>query len=161
MIVIMGVSGSGKTTIGLQLSDALRIPFFDADDFHSEENVTKMKHNVALNDTDRQPWLESLAIKISEWDSKNGAVLACSALKESYRKTLAARVNSITWIYLSGSFDVINSRINNRSGHYMKSTLLQSQFDTLEVPGYGIHIDAVLDPTEIVATITLKLEGNA
>ncbi len=161
MIVIMGVSGSGKTTIGLQLSDALGIPFFDADDFHSEENVTKMKHNIPLNDTDRQPWLESLAIKISEWDSKNGAVLACSALKESYRKTLASRVNSITWIYLSGSFDVINSRINNRSGHYMKSTLLQSQFDTLEIPEYGIHIDSDLDPKEIVATITSKLEGHA
>ncbi|MFT4849304.1 MAG: gluconokinase [Sediminicola sp.] len=160
MIVIMGVSGSGKTTIGLQLSDALGIPFFDADDFHSEENVSKMKHNIALNDRDRRPWLESLAIKISEWDSKNGAVLACSALKESYRKTLATRVNSITWIYLSGSFEVINSRINNRSGHYMKSTLLQSQFDTLEIPDYGIHIDAGLDPKEIVATITSKLEGH-
>lgn len=161
MIVIMGVSGSGKTTIGLQLSDALGIPFFDADDFHSEENVTKMKHNIPLNDTDRKPWLESLAINISKWDSKNGAVLACSALKESYRKTLASRVNSITWIYLSGSFDVINSRINNRSGHYMKSTLLQSQFDTLEVPEYGIHIDAVLGPKEIVATIISKLEDHA
>jgi carbohydrate kinase (thermoresistant glucokinase family) len=79
MIVIMGVSGSGKTTIGLQLSDALGIPFFDADDFHSEENVTKMKQNIALNDTDRKPWLESLAVRISEWDSKNGAILACSA----------------------------------------------------------------------------------
>ena len=161
MIVIMGVSGSGKTTIGIQLSEALEIPFFDADDFHSEENVTKMKQNIPLNDTDRQPWLESLAIKISEWDSKNGAVLACSALKESYRKTLASRVNSITWIYLSGSFDVINSRINNRSGHYMKSTLLQSQFDTLEIPEYGIHIDAVLNPKEIVATITSKLNDHA
>ena len=161
MIVVMGVSGSGKTTIGLQLSDALGIPFFDADDFHSEENVTKMKHNIPLNDTDRQPWLESLAIKISEWDSKNGAVLACSALKESYRKTLASEVNSITWIYLSGSFDVINARINNRSGHYMKSTLLQSQFDTLEIPKYGIHIDAGLDPKEIIATVTSKLDEHA
>jgi carbohydrate kinase (thermoresistant glucokinase family) len=161
MIVIMGVSGSGKTTIGLKLSDVLGIPFFDADDFHSEENVTKMKHNIALNDTDRQPWLESLAIKISEWDSKNGAVLACSALKESYRKTLNSRVNSITWIYLSGSFDVINARINNRSGHYMKSTLLQSQFDTLEIPKYGIHIDAGLDPKEIIATLTSKLDEHA
>jgi carbohydrate kinase (thermoresistant glucokinase family) len=161
MIVIMGVSGSGKTTIGLQLSNTLGIPFYDADDFHSEENVTKMKQNIPLNDTDRQPWLESLAVNISEWDSKNGAILACSALKESYRKTLASRVNSITWIYLSGSFDIINSRINNRSGHYMKSTLLQSQFDTLEIPEYGIHIDADLDPKEIVATITSKLEGNA
>ncbi|MFT4670204.1 MAG: gluconokinase [Flavobacteriaceae bacterium] len=161
MIVIMGVSGSGKTTIGLQLSDALGIPFFDADDFHSEENVTKMKQNIALNDTDRKPWLESLAVRISEWDSKNGAILACSALKESYRETLASRVNSITWVYLSGSFDVINSRINNRSEHYMKSILLQSQFDTLEIPAYGIHIDAVIEPKEIVATITSKLDDRA
>jgi len=161
MVVIMGVSGSGKTTIGLQLSDVLGIPFFDADDFHSEENVTKMKQNIPLNDADRQPWLESLAINISEWDSKTGAILACSALKESYRKTLASEVNSITWIYLYGSFDVINARINNRSGHYMKSTLLQSQFDTLEIPEYGIHIDAGLDPKEIVATLTSKLEGHA
>ena len=157
----MGVSGSGKTTIGLRLSEALGIPFFDADDFHSEENVTKMKHNIPLNDTDRQPWLESLAIKISEWDSENGAVLACSALKETYRKTLATKVRSITWIYLSGSFEVINSRINNRSGHYMKSTLLQSQFDTLEIPEYGIRVDAGLDPKEIVATITSKLDKHA
>ena len=161
MIVIMGVSGSGKTTIGLQLSDALGIPFFDADDFHSEENVTKMKNNIALNDTDRRPWLENLAIKMAEWDSKKSAVLACSALKETYRMTLASRVNSITWVYLSGSFDLINSRITDRSGHFMKSTLLQSQFDALEIPEYGIHINSALDPKEIVATITSKLVGHA
>jgi gluconokinase len=161
MIVIMGVSGSGKTTIGLQLSEALKIPFFDADDFHSGENVTKMKHNIPLNDTERKPWLEILAIKIAEWDSENGAILACSALKESYRKILASRLNSITWIYLSGSFEVINSRINNRSGHYMKATLLQSQFDTLEIPEYGIHIDVALDLKEIISIITSKLEGHA
>lgn len=161
MIVIMGVSGSGKTTIGLQLSEVLKIPFFDADDFHSEENVAKMKQSIPLNDRDRKPWLENLAIKIAEWDSENGAILACSALKESYRKTLASRVNSITWIYLSGSFEVINSRLNNRSGHYMKSTLLQSQFDSLEIPKYGIHVDARLDPKKIVTAITSKLDENA
>ena len=160
MIVIMGVSGSGKTTISLQLAHALGIPFFDADDFHPEENIVKMKNNIALNDTDRQPWLENLAIKIAEWDCEKGAVLACSALKETYRKTLASRVNTITWIYLSGSFDLINARISNRSGHYMKSTLLQSQFDALEIPEYGIHINSALGPKKIVATIISKLYGQ-
>lgn len=161
MIVIMGVSGSGKTTIGVRLSKVLGIPFYDADDFHSEENVTKMKHNIPLNDNDRKPWLESLAVKIAEWDAENGAILACSALKESYRKTLASRVKSVTWVYLSGSFDVINSRVNNRSGHYMKSALLQSQFDTLEIPDYGIHINSELDPKKLVATIISKLDAHA
>ncbi len=125
MIVIMGVSGSGKTTIGLQLSDALGIPFFDADDFHSEENVTKMKHNIPLNDTDRQPWLESLAIKISEWDSKNGAVLACSALKESYRSILTEGLGDrAVFIHLDGSFELIEARMKARN-HFMPPALLR------------------------------------
>lgn len=153
----MGVSGSGKTTIGLKLSKALGIPFYDADDFHSKENVTKMKQNIALNDTDRKPWLKELAIKISEWDATSGAILACSALKESYRETLASQVHSIRWIYLSGSFEQIQSRINMRSGHYMKSTLLASQFDTLEIPKYGMHINSDLDPKQIIKTIIAKL----
>jgi carbohydrate kinase (thermoresistant glucokinase family) len=140
IIILMGVSGSGKTTIGKQLALEKGMPFFDADDFHSKENIEKMKNNIPLTDEDRFPWLQLLAEKIKVWEQSGGAILACSALKESYRNILSHKSN-VLWIFLSGSFELISNRLENRSNHYMKTSLLQSQFDTLEVPNDAIQIN--------------------
>ena len=121
--ILMGVSGCGKTTVGRLLSKKTGIPFFDADDFHPEINIKKMKSHEPLTDEDRRPWLVSLAKKVVDWSTENGAILACSALKESYRKLLGANTH-INWVYLKGTFAVINQRMENRNHHFMKSTLL-------------------------------------
>lgn len=160
MIIIMGVSGCGKTTIGKRLSDRTGMPFFDADDFHPQSNIDKMSNNIPLTDSDRHPWLISLSEKIAFWDSQGGAILACSALKEQYRELLSAGNTSISWVYLSGSFELIKSRMESRNGHYMKASLLQSQFDALEVPDYGLDISIENDPEEIIDTIISKLKPH-
>lgn len=160
MIVIMGVSGCGKTTVGKLLSKKLGMAYFDADDFHPQSNVDKMKNGTPLTDEDRLPWLVTLANEIEKWEAKGGAILSCSALKEKYRQVLASKINTITWIYLSGSFDLIKSRLENRDEHYMKSHLLQSQFDALEIPDYGLEINITSTPQEIVNTIISKLNTN-
>ncbi len=140
VVIVMGVSGSGKSTIAEQLSDALGLPFYDADDFHPQANIDKMKHGEALNDADRMPWLSILSEKIAVWNGENGGVLACSALKESYRQVLSAKVETLKWIYLDGSFEVILHRMQTRQGHFMKPAMLQSQFDALEIPDYALRV---------------------
>jgi len=154
----MGVSGCGKTTIGEQLALEQGLPFFDADDFHPKANIEKMNNNVALSDADRLPWIHTLAEKTYEWETKEGAVLACSALKESYRAILASKQSNILWVYLSGTFELISARLKKRSNHYMKSALLQSQFDTLEVPDYGLHINIENSIDDIIKGINSKLK---
>ncbi|MBJ6368975.1 gluconokinase [Snuella sedimenti] len=156
VIIIMGVSGCGKTTIGKLLSKRLKLPFFDADNFHSQENINKMKQGVALNDTDRLPWLETLSKALQKWSETSGVVLACSALKENYRTILSSKAY-VTWVYLSGSFDLIFSRMQQREGHFMKADLLKSQFNDLEIPKYGVHIDISHPPETIINTISLKI----
>ena len=153
----MGVCGCGKTTIGKLISEQFNLPYFDADDFHSETNVNKLSNGIALNDTDRKPWLETLADNIKIWDKNKGAVLSCSALKESYRELLASKVDVMHWVVLQGNFDLILARLKSRQNHYMNPDLLQSQFDTLEIPKYGIHINIENTPEDIVATILSKL----
>lgn len=160
MIIIMGVSGCGKTTVGKLLSQKTNFSFYDADDFHPNSNIEKMKNNIALTDKDRWPWLESLANQISKWEQEGGAILACSALKETYRKTLSSKANKINWVYLSGNFEEINARLEKRNDHYMKSTLLKSQFETLEIPNYGIHIHVINSVENIVSEIISKLNLN-
>lgn len=134
----MGVSGSGKTSVGRQLGWSLEQPFYDADDFHPKSNIEKMKSGIPLTDQDRHPWLNRLALEIQGWEKEGGAVLACSALKEDYRRTLSHKTD-IQWIHLTASFDLIYQRMKQRN-HFMKPELLQSQFDALEVPNYGIHV---------------------
>jgi len=154
LIIVMGVSGCGKSTIGKLLADQLNIDFYDADDFHPDANVTKMKNGQALNDTDRKPWLLLLSKKLQEWQQKGGAVLACSALKENYRQLLMSNnPDTIKWVYLEGTFKVITERISKRENHFMKADLLKSQFDTLEIPEYGSHISITNKPSEIITTI--------
>jgi carbohydrate kinase (thermoresistant glucokinase family) len=158
--IIMGVSGCGKTTIGRLLSEKMGVPYYDADDFHTPSNIEKMERNIPLNDEDRLPWLQILANKMESLENNSGAVLACSALKESYREILASKISNINWVYLAGSFNLIKSRIESRHGHYMKSDLLKSQFKALEVPDYGVHISIDKSPETIVNTITSKIKSS-
>ncbi|WP_139000758.1 NADP-dependent phosphogluconate dehydrogenase [Hyunsoonleella aestuarii] len=159
VIFIMGVSGSGKSTIGSRLAKVLSTPFFDGDDFHPEANVTKMSNGIPLNDEDRYGWLQTLNKLAKEQLQKNSCVIVCSALKRSYRKILSEGIiSNIKWVYLSGSFNQIKERINKRSNHFMSSELLQSQFDTLECPQDAIIIDISLSPEDIVEKIRNEIE---
>ncbi|GAA3605641.1 NADP-dependent phosphogluconate dehydrogenase [Flavivirga amylovorans] len=159
IIILLGVSGCGKTTIGKQLSERTGIPFFDGDDFHPKSNIDKMTKGLSLNDNDRYPWLLTLANNIETWAGETGAILACSALKESYRTLLSSKHNDIAWVHLSGSQELIKSRIEKRSGHFMNTELLVSQFNDLEIPESAIHIDISKSPEKIVDDIISKLKN--
>ncbi len=154
----MGVSGSGKTLVGTRLAARLKLPFYDADDFHPAQNIEKMKSGTPLTDQDRYPWLEQLAMEMEQWSRDGGAVLACSALKEEYRRILTSRTPA-DWICLTASFETIYERMKKRD-HFMKPHLLQSQFDTLELPSYGIHLDVSGTPEETVSRIVSLLDRN-
>jgi carbohydrate kinase (thermoresistant glucokinase family) len=151
IVVVMGVCGCGKTTVGKALADRLGWQFFDADDFHPPANVAKMANGVALTDEDRVPWLDRLAAEMRAVAEKgNHAVLACSALKESYRKHIAQGLENagphgegtdVRLVYLKGDAKTIESRLALRSGHYMAPSLLASQFAALEEPEQAMVID--------------------
>lgn len=147
----MGVSGSGKTTIGLLLADALHWEFKDADAFHSPANIEKMRLGIPLSDADRIPWLQDLQRAIAQWlqEDKN-VVLACSALKASYRQFLLLDSDRIKLVYLKGSFEVIQKRLQERHNHFMTEKLLKSQFDALEEPPDAICVDLSNPPERIV-----------
>lgn len=149
--IVMGVSGCGKTTVGTALANRLGWNFYDADDFHPPENVAKMSAGIPLNDDDRYPWLVALhdLIANSLVNEKSG-VLACSALKENYREVLLKDNDNVQIVYLKGSFDLILSRMQARSGHYMKPEMLQSQFDALEEPVDALTISISCSIDEIV-----------
>lgn len=159
--IVIGPSGVGKTTIGKMLSEKLDIPYYDADDFHSAENIAKMKNGVGLTDQDRLPWLRNLAGLINEWYTDKGAVLACSALKEAYRKQLmSVPAEDITWIYLHGDEKVINHRLLNRKDHFFDSDLFKSQYSDLEVPQYGCHINVNKEPEAVLNDILACIKKN-
>ena len=156
--IVMGVAGSGKTTIGRMLADALGWDFHDADDLHSEANKRKMHSGMALTDDDRAPWLLAVMNLIqSIISSGKNAVVACSALKQSYRDAIVVDPNLVKFIYLKGSSELIASRIQNRIGHFMNPALLQSQFDALEEPRDAIVVDIAATPEEIVRAIRANL----
>ena len=157
LIIIAGVAGTGKTTIGKLLAEKLGLPFYDADDFHPSANRKKMKAGIPLNDNDRQPWLKLLAENLKQWASREGAILACSALKENYRRELMT-VPSLTWIFLHGSKELITERLKARGGHFFKVELLDSQFQALEIPRYGLHLEVLQSPELVVQEILNKLE---
>jgi len=157
IIVVMGVTGSGKTTVGRLLARKLGWKYFDADDFHPAGNVDRMRSGIALDDNDRQPWLEGLRDLIRDsLKSGENAVLACSALKEKYRRLLLID-ERVKLVFLKGDFQLIRRRLRKRRGHYMNPALLESQFATLEEPNESIEIDISSDTAEIVRIIRRRL----
>jgi gluconokinase len=153
LFIVMGVSGTGKTTIGKLLSETLDIPFFDGDDFHPKSNITKMASGLPLNDEDRYDWLVALNQLLKTHQDK-GAIVACSALKKAYRTILSDGISKrLYFIYLQGSFEEVKSRLEERKGHFMPLELLKSQFDTLEEPKNAITVSIMRTPNEIVREI--------
>lgn len=162
VVILMGVSGVGKTTVGRQLADSLGWEFFDGDDFHPDANVEKMERGEPLTDKDRWPWLETLRDFIHErLVQENPAVVACSALKASYREVLLDGNEEAQIVHLQGDYDLIQQRMENRTDHFFDSDLLTSQFEALEPPTSDdvltVTVDAPLPA--IVETIRRKLPG--
>ena len=162
ILVIMGVSGSGKTTIGQLQSAELICSFIDGDDFHPPVNVKKMSSGEALTDEDRWPWLEILTDKIQEHiQQEQSMVLACSALKKSYREILCVDRELVQFIYLKGNYATIVRRMRSRENHFMTKSLLQSQFATLEEPRGAMVVDISPPPLEILKSIRDLLQPKA
>jgi len=156
--VVMGVSGAGKTLIGKMLANKLGLPFFDGDDYHPEANVNKMASGEPLNDDDREPWLQELARNMKEWSTHDGAVLACSALKEKYREILRPDSSAdVCFIFLKGEKKLIAERLRARKGHFMPPGLLDTQFKALEEPADAITVEADSEPDDVVDEILKKL----
>ncbi len=154
----MGVSGVGKTTIGRLLALRLACEFLDADDFHPPANVAKMAAGRALNDADRAPWLAALRRHIDAVSAAGGnLVLACSALKAAYREVLTVNRPEVRVVHLSGSPELIKSRLATRRGHFMRPEMADSQFATLEPPDGALTLDVALPPDELVARIRRAL----
>lgn len=162
-IVVMGVSGSGKSTVGAALAQRTRVPFADADDFHPSANIAKMTSGQSLNDDDRYPWLES----IGEWlgaRCAGGGVMSCSALKRKYRDQLRRRCPEVIFLHLAGSPEVIGKRQASRPGHFMPASLLASQFETLEplqADERGVVIDVDQDIDSIVEAYLASTASRA
>jgi carbohydrate kinase (thermoresistant glucokinase family) len=161
VVVVMGVSGCGKTTVGKLIASRLGIPFYDGDDFHPQCNVDKMECGAPLTDEDRVPWLSRLAREIAQWDASSGAVLACSALKEQYRQRLRGAPGvDVRFVHLKGSRELISSRLQQRAGHSMPPALLDSQFEALEVPRNAIVVSIEESPEQIANAILRKIQAG-
>ena len=158
-IILMGVAGSGKTTIGDLLSARLGWPFEDGDKYHPEANRQKMASGIPLTDEDRLPWLRKISEVIhAQLEKGDSIIVACSALKETYRKILAEGIETRSiFVHLKGDFKDIYSRLEKRHGHFMKSGMLESQFATLEEPATALTIDIKHTPEQIVEQICKKL----
>jgi gluconokinase len=155
IVIVMGVSGCGKSTLGRPLADRLCCPFLDADDFHPPANVAKMAAGIALTDADRQPWLALLNARLRTHEN---AVLACSALKDSYRRTLSRDLADCRFVHLRGGIDLIRERLRERQHRYMPASLVESQFATLEPPEDAIEIDIGQTPEACLRAIESKLD---
>lgn len=157
ILIVMGVVGAGKTTVGRLLAEECGWEFADADDFHPSSNVEKIRHGIALNDDDREPWLARLRAAISQWIGDNqNVVLACSALKRSYRRELEVGPE-VRFVYLKGTADLIEQRLQTRQGHFAGQQILASQFADLEEPEQAVTIQIASTPQQIVAQIREKL----
>lgn len=150
-VVVMGVSGSGKTTVGLEIAALLGLDYLDGDDLHPQANVDKMASGTPLNDVDRAPWLQSIGQRLA--DHPEGLVVGCSALKRSYRDLIRQYAPDVAFVHLAGSFDLLHERMKTRPGHFMPPELLNSQFATLEPLGADEngHVFDVADPVNDIA----------
>jgi gluconokinase len=158
VIIVMGVAGSGKTTVGEKLAAALGWSFRDADGFHPPENVAKMSAGSPLNDHDRAPWLAAIRAHIDACLARDeGSVVTCSALKAAYRRVLVADPARVKLVHLTGDFALLAARIGSRQGHFMKPAMLHSQLAALEPPPDALAVDITPPPDEIVAHIRLAL----
>jgi gluconokinase len=153
IVVVMGVTGAGKTTIGRLLAAQLGWEFADADQFHPKTNVEKMSRGVALTDADREPWLAAMRSAILAWISQNrNAVLACSALKRAYRSELMVGPE-VRFVYLRGNYEAVARQLRVRHGHFATESILADQFATLEEPDNAVVVDVGDDPAQMVAEI--------
>ncbi|MGH9504715.1 MAG: gluconokinase [Terriglobales bacterium] len=160
IVVVMGVTGAGKTTIGVLLGQRLGWEFVDADSFHSPANIEKIRHGIALDDADRAPWLKSLREAMEDWAAEHkNVVLACSALKRSYRAELWI-AGETRFVFLKGSYELIDQRLRHRHGHFASESILASQFAALEEPEDAITVDIDQSEEEIVAEIRRQLGGR-
>jgi carbohydrate kinase (thermoresistant glucokinase family) len=159
IVIVMGVMGSGKTTVGKKLAESLDCPFFDADDFHPAANKEKMSRGVSLTDVDRQPWLENLAVLSLNWNRHySKVILACSALKQRYRNLLSSGL-PVKWVYLRGEMELIRERLESRPGHFASLEILGDQFAALEEPKDAVVVDIRESPDKIVEGLNAQLEG--
>jgi len=159
-LIVMGVSASGKSSVGEQLADRLGVPYVDADDLHPQANVDKMSAGVPLDDADRWPWLDAVAARLAA----GPVVIACSALKRSYRDRLRRTAPTTVFVHLSGDREVLEERIADREGHFMPASLLQSQLDTLESLGpdeAGFTLDFAEPVSELVARAAERVGAGA
>jgi gluconokinase len=158
VVIVMGVTGAGKTTIGRALATSLGWEFHDGDDLHSEASKSKMHRGIALDDSDRAPWLTAIRKLIEAMLSqRRNGVVACSALKQSYRDELVVDPESVKVVYLKGSKQLIAERLRSRTGHFMDPELLQSQLDTMEEPRDAIVVNIASAPEAIVSAIKGRL----
>jgi len=158
VIVLMGVSGAGKTTVGRLLAQALGAEFAEGDAYHPPGNIEKMRRGIPLEDADRWPWLQILSAQIDRWlAAGNTVVLACSALKQRYRDVLAKGRPGVRFVHLEGDKALVRLRLDRRRGHYMPAVLLDSQFAALEPPADAITVDVTGTPEAIVGDIVQRL----
>ena len=165
IVVAMGVSGSGKTTVAVMLADRLKVHFLEGDDLHPPANVEKMRGGTPLTDDDRWPWLAAIARRIDDWRAAGeGGVVTCSALKRAYRRIIVGDRPEVALVYLRGSQKLIHARMAARHQHFMPVALLESQFRILEEPGPDerpIVVDVAPSPAEVVTRIVRELEKRA
>lgn len=163
VIVIMGVTASGKTTVGTRASKRLGWRFYDADEFHPPENIAKMSRGEPLTDADREPWLQALHDKMAEEErAGRSAIFACSALKSRYRDVLREGLSTVRFVFLKGEPDVLQARLEHRKDHFMPRTMLPSQMAALEEPepGEALVLDAAMPPDELVDQVEALVRGN-